>query len=135
MPNKTSSNATPADKAKQARGKMAHLSGVSSEDQVKRWYENRGAQCLETRWRGQCGEIDLVFQSGEDIIFVEVKSSRTHAQAANSLGPRQIQRLCRAAEEYIGTLPSGSLTPMRIDVALVDGNGSIDVLDNALMVA
>lgn len=120
---------------KRARGAMAHARGVAGEEQVKRHYERRGAQCIAQRWRGQAGEIDLVFRHGQDIICVEVKASRTHARAAEMLRPQQMQRLCLAAEEFLGTLPTGSLTPMRFDVALLDDRGEIDIVENALMSA
>lgn len=117
----------------QARGATSHAQGASAEEQVKRLYERNGAVCIQQRWRGRAGEIDLIFRQGEDIVMVEVKSSKTHARAAESLRPRQMQRLCCAAEEFLGTQPRGSLTPMRLDVALVDGQGRIDILENALM--
>jgi putative endonuclease len=61
-----------------------------------------------------------------------VKASRTHERAAASLSRRQIDRLLQSAEVYIGQLPSGFSTPMRFDVALVDGRGRVDVIENAL---
>ena len=64
--------------------------------------------------------------------FVEVKKSSTHAHAAESLSRRQIARLLQSAEHCLGGFPNGSLTPMRFDVALVDGQGRIDVVQNAL---
>ena len=65
---------------------------------------------LHRRWRGAGGEIDLIFRSGAVIVFVEVKCSRDHATAAQSLSRRQVARLFTAAEEFTGTLDSGSLT-------------------------
>ena len=40
-----------------------------------------------------------------------------------------------SAEAALGFFPKGSLTPMRFDVALVDGHGQIDVISNALTAA
>lgn len=124
---------TPVVPARTRRGQQAYYSGLSAEEQVARHYVSRGCRVAETRWRGVCGEIDLVVDAGGVTVFVEVKSSRTHARAAESLGPRQIARLMRAGEEYAGGLPSGSLTEMRIDVALVDRTGRIEIIENALM--
>jgi len=121
------------DDARRARGEMGHASGVAAEAQVEQSYLRRGARCLERRWRGAGGEIDLIFALAGDIVFVEVKASRTHARAAEHLGPRQAARLMASAEAYLGTLPGGTLTPMRIDVALVDGQGRIEIVENALM--
>lgn len=115
------------------RGAVAYQQGRAAEAQVAQFYQDAGAALLQERWRGAAGEIDLVFQQGEEIIFVEVKSSRTHARALEMVSPRQLNRLCIAAEEYLSGCPQGSLTPMRLDVATVDGQGSIEVLENALM--
>lgn len=52
---------------------------------------------------------------------------------AERLQPRQIARLQVAAEEFMGQEPRGLNTPARFDVALVDGTGRIEILENALM--
>jgi putative endonuclease len=122
-----------ADGTRQARGALGHARGIAAEAQVEQAYLRRGARCLERRWRGEGGEIDLIFSLGEDVVFVEVKASRTHAQAAGHLTPRQSARLMASAEAYLGSLPRGALTPMRIDVALVDDQGRIEIVENALM--
>lgn len=121
------------DPLKQARGAMAHHAGLSAEGAVADHYLALGYERIAERWRGKAGEIDLIFQRDGVIVFVEVKRSASHASAAELLRPAQMQRLARAAEEYIGLLPDGLLTEMRIDVALVDGTGVIEVLENALM--
>lgn len=99
-----------------------------------RAYLDHGHILVARRWRGPLGEIDLVMEKAGEVIFVEVKSSRTHAKAAESLSQRQIARLLRSAEHCLGTFPKGQATPMRFDVALVDGQGQIDVIVNALAV-
>ena len=75
---------------------------------------------------------DLVMEKDGEVIFVEVKASRTHARAAEALSRRQIGRLLRSAEHCLGTFPKGLATPMRFDVALVDGQGRLEVIMNAL---
>ena len=122
-----------AAQQRQQRGKTAFLRGQSAEEQVCRMYQKHGARMLYERWRGAAGEIDLIFEGLSGIICVEVKASRTHAAAAQSLRPRQLARLCAAAEEFLGTQPQGALTQMRFDVALVDGQGQIDILENAVL--
>ncbi len=112
---------------------MSYLRGHAAEEQVARHYARQGARLLQKRWRGEAGEIDLIFACRSEVICVEVKASSTHEAAAQSLRPAQLARLCAAAEEFLGTQPRGSLTPMRFDVALVDGQGAIEVLQNAVM--
>lgn len=61
-----------------------------------------------------------------------MKSARDFAAAAQSLLPRQIARIRAAASEYAATLPAGQDSDMRLDVALVDGFGRIEIIANAL---
>ncbi len=114
------------------RGQTNYHKGAAAEGQVERAYLRNGHRLRDRRWRGAAGEIDLVLEKGGEIVFVEVKTARSHDRAAAALGHRQINRLLRSAEAYIGDLPTGLSTPMRFDVALVDGAGRIDVIPNAL---
>ncbi len=77
------------------------------------------------------GEIDLILRDGDEVIFVEVKKSRTHAQAAQRVTRRQMDRICMAACEFVSGEPRGSLKPMRFDVATVDQTGQVKVVANA----
>ncbi len=97
-----------------------------------RLYVDHGHRVVSQRWRGPAGEIDLVLEKDGEVIFVEVKKSKTFARAVEMLTQRQIARLLRSAEHCLGSFPKGALTPMRFDVALVDAQGRIDVIPNAL---
>ncbi|MGR3321180.1 MAG: YraN family protein [Pseudooceanicola sp.] len=111
---------------------MSYLAGAAAEDSVAEYYRRRGLDLAERRWRGQAGEIDLIFRDGTTLVFVEVKQGPDFDRALAHLGPAQIVRLCRAAEEFAGREPSGSLTDMRFDVGLVNGRGEVRILENAL---
>lgn len=113
------------------RGRMAHHAGLSAENRIAQDYERRGFAVARRRWRGQGGEIDLIVQDGNALIFVEVKQSRNLQRAAESLSTRQMQRIYKSAEEFLGTQPAGSLTDVRFDVALVDGRGDMQIIENA----
>jgi putative endonuclease len=82
-------------------------------------------------WRGSGGEIDLVGRDGKQVIVVEVKQSATHDLAASHVTAAQIARIFLTVEEFLGGEPRGSLTDVRIDLALVDGRGRIEVIENA----
>jgi putative endonuclease len=112
-------------------GAASYHGGLSAEEQVARHYTDRGLIVAARRWRGQAGEIDLILRDGALVVFVEVKQSRTHDAAVTHLTPRQFARIYRAAEEFIGHEPAGSLTEVRFDVALVDATGVIRVLADA----
>jgi putative endonuclease len=113
------------------RGKAAFHAGIAAEKSIAQDYERRGFAIARTRWRGKSGEIDLVVRDGAALIFVEVKQSRNFARAAASLSASQMQRIYASAEEYLGQEPNGSLTEVRFDVALVDGSGATQIIENA----
>ncbi|MGR3375268.1 YraN family protein [Salipiger abyssi] len=119
-------------RARAVRGSVGYHAGLSAESRIAQDYERRGYRVAQRRWRGQGGEIDLILHDGEGLIFVEVKKSRSFDRALERLSQRQIARLLSAAEEFAGTQPRGSLTEMRFDVALMDGQGMIRVIENAL---
>jgi len=113
------------------RGRTAYHAGQAAEGSVARIYERGGRPIVARRWRGMGGEIDLVARDGAEVIFIEVKCSSTHARAAERLGPRQMARIYAAAGEFLAGEPLGQLTPARFDVALVDGQGRVEILENA----
>ena len=116
---------------RQQRGQMAYHSGVAAENCIAKDYERRGFEVALKRWRGVAGEVDLIVRDGAALIFVEVKKARDFAVAAGSLSARQMQRLCRAAEEFLASEPMGNLTEVRFDVALVDCHGQTQIIENA----
>jgi len=113
-------------------GAVSYHAGLSAEDQVARDYQRRGYPLAAHRWRGKGGEIDLITRDGEGFVFVEVKKSRNHSRAAERVSLRQIHRLYAAASEFLAQCPRGLNTLARFDVALVDGQGRIEILENAL---
>lgn len=122
---------SPVQQGKSARGLMNYHAGHAAEGAVARLYEDRGIAICAQNWRGITGEIDLIGRQGDDVIFVEVKQSRTHDLAASHLSQAQIGRIFATADEFLAGEPKGLLTDIRIDLALVDGMGRIEVIENA----
>ncbi len=116
--------------AKKDIGLRSYHAGLAAESQVAQFYERSGKTLVAQRWRGKSGEIDLIMRDGAQVIFIEVKQSRTHAQAAEHLSQRQVARLFAAAAEFVEGEPLGQLTEVRLDAALVDGMGQIEILQN-----
>ena len=115
------------------RGKTAYHAGLAAEEQVSQLYDRSGRPVIARRWRGSIGEIDLIVREGATVVFIEVKKSSTHALAAEHLTWAQAQRIMATATEFVGGEPAGQLTDMRFDVALVDGQGHIQVMENAMI--
>ena len=111
-------------------GRSAYEGGLAAEDCVFRDYVARGYKPLAKRWRGRCGEIDLIFEFEDVYVFVEVKKAATHAIASTRLGTQQLWRIARSAEDYIGSHAPDPLTPMRLDLAMVDAQGRLGIVEN-----
>jgi putative endonuclease len=123
--------ASPARQARKARGLTNYLAGHAAEASVARHYEDRGVTICARNWRGITGEIDLIGRDGDVVVFVEVKQSRSHDLAASHISTAQIGRIFKTVDEFLAGEPKGLLTDVRIDLALVDGQGRIDVVENA----
>jgi len=119
--------------AKAAKGSTSYHAGLAAEEIVASRYAACGFPILNTRWRGSRGEIDLIAQDGDGIIFIEVKKSQSHGRAAARLTRRQMDRIYGAGSEFLATQPRGQLTDVRFDLALVDNVGRVDVIENAFM--
>ncbi|MHA7850725.1 YraN family protein [Roseovarius sp.] len=123
--------AGPATTARRDRGLRSWLAGAAAEKIVALAYDKRGIDLLETRWRGRGGEIDLILRDGPEIVFCEVKAARSTQEAILRLRPAQMRRIHAAASEYLGRVPEGQLAQVRFDLAVVDGTGRADILENA----
>ncbi|PSL22195.1 YraN family protein [Shimia abyssi] len=117
------------------RSQVNYHAGCAAEDCVARAYEGHGMTVAHRRWRGRSGELDLVLRRDDQVVFVEVKKSKSFAQAAERIRPAQMQRILSAGEEFIGTEPLGLLTDTRFDVALVNDAGQVEIIENALQAA
>lgn len=121
-----------SDFERSERGQRAYHAGLSAENAVERLYTDRGLETAARRWRRRgVGELDLVMRDGDTLVFVEVKKSRDFARAAQSLTARQMARLYDGASAFLAGEPLGEMTECRFDVALVNGMGEIQILENA----
>ena len=83
--------------------------------------EEKGYRIRGPNFRGREGEIDIVAEQGDTLVFVEVKTRRGDAMgsAKESIGWRKAQSLLLAAQAYEERheeLPPGR----RIDVIAID---------------
>lgn len=110
-------------------GADSYYNGLAAEEAVARRYVAAGLTVAARRWRGRSGEIDLIFRQGRTLVFVEVKQGRDFARAAERLSMRQLERIWAAAGEFLGSEPAGQDSDVRVDAALVDDLGRIDIIE------
>ncbi|MFV1463500.1 MULTISPECIES: YraN family protein [unclassified Phaeobacter] len=113
------------------RGSRSHHAGYAAEELVARFYERGGYTVAARRWRGGGAEIDLILRLGAMVIFVEVKHSVSRDEAIARINSTQMQRMMTSAAGFLAGEPAGQLTESRLDVAVVDGTGRVEVMENA----
>lgn len=103
-----------------ARGRVA-------EDRARTHLEAHGLRLRARNHRCRWGEVDLVMDDGEAIVFVEVRyrGRDDYGGAAASVDARKQRRLVRAASDYLARHQAAG-RPARFDVAAVGPDGHVD---------
>jgi len=95
-------------------------SGVQAERWAAQFLQQQGLKLLTQNYRCRSGEIDIIMQDGEVLVFVEVRlrSNPDFGGAAASIDLRKQQRLIRTAQHYLATL--AVLPACRFDAILLE---------------
>ena len=84
--------------------------------------------CRERRYRSKCGEIDLIMQEGQTIVFVEVKTRLTASPGMGmmSVNETKQKRIARAAVLYLSSTKQMNM-PVRFDVIEITRDSIIHI--------
>ena len=98
--------------------------GQAAEALAADYLRCHGLSILERNFRCRFGEIDLIAQDGETVVFVEVRmrGRSNFGGAAESITARKRERLRKTARFYLAGLRT--LPRCRFDALLVSGTGS-----------
>ncbi|MBU6371918.1 MAG: YraN family protein [Alphaproteobacteria bacterium] len=99
------------------RRRAAERRGRRGEWSAALWLGLKGYRILGQRLRTPFGEIDLVALHRGVLVIVEVKARPTLAAGLEAVGPRQQQRIERAAVWLAHARGLGA-TPIRLDVVV-----------------
>ncbi|MCK5841507.1 MAG: ribonuclease HII [Candidatus Sabulitectum sp.] len=107
--------------------------GKAAENRAARYYENLGYTILERNWHSICGEIDLIAEKDNSVLFIEVKSTLTGAfrQAMEKIDQTKLKRIREAAEIWIAS--SGSQRMYTIEAAIVTANSVESIVVDSTM--
>ena len=102
--------------------------GKHGEDLAEAELRRRGYAILARRYRTRFGEIDIVAQDGDVVVFVEVKARRSSrfGSAAEAIPIWKQRRIAAMALDYLGCADRLN-APSRFDVVAIDGAGSSQV--------
>lgn len=99
----------------------AQVSGGEGEERAAAYLASRGLAILARNFRARVGEIDVIAQEGDVLVFVEVRSrsSGSFGGALESISPHKQRRIQAAANLYLSKLRRAP--PCRFDVVLIEG--------------
>ena len=95
--------------------------GIHGEKVAEQHLMGLGYRILDRNWRWRKGELDLVAEQGDEIVFVEVKArrSRTYGLPEESITRSKRQKLIQAAYAYLSDANRDEAS-WRIDVVAID---------------
>jgi putative endonuclease len=113
--------------------------GQAAEISAERYLRRKGFRILERNRRSITGELDLIAETGNVLVFVEVKARRSsrYGGAVAAVNLRKQRRLVSLAAQYLAYHQIQNRA-CRFDVVLYDGDSAaslaIDHIENAFEV-
>ena len=97
--------------------------GAQAEGRAQLFLEQQGLRLVERNYRGRRGEIDLIMQEGETLVFVEVRYRKrtSFGSPAESVTMAKQQRIITTAMHFLQSKPGRQLPPCRFDVLAIVG--------------
>lgn len=95
--------------------------GSAAEEHARSYLEGKGYAFRHANWRFGHGELDLVMEDGDELVFVEVKARRseTAGRAEEGIGRKQQGILLRTGELYTQHVPGADGKYWRIDLVAI----------------
>lgn len=117
---------------KAAIKKPPHLQkGEAAEEQAYQYLKSAGLVLLERNFSSRFGEIDLIMQDGNVLVFIEVRYRKNakYGGAASSISHKKQQRIHKTAATYLQK--KGNNSPARFDVIAMQGDMQINWIKSA----
>ncbi|HXW00077.1 MAG TPA: YraN family protein [Anaerolineae bacterium] len=95
--------------------------GRQGEDIAASFLTGKGCKIIERNWRCSAGELDLIMEDGDALVFVEVRtrSGLRFGLAEESISPAKQARLIELAQTYLQERAASAAQLWRIDVVAV----------------
>ena len=96
--------------------------GRQAENLALDYLKAQGLKEITRNYRCRMGEIDLVMQDGECLIFAEVRfrNQNRHVSAVGSVDHHKQRKIIRTAAAFLGRYPQFSNCTVRFDVIGLD---------------
>ena len=99
--------------------------GTDYEDKACEYLKKKGYKIKERNFRAHKGEIDIIAEEDQYLVFVEVKfrAKNSFGYSAEAVGIHKQKVIYKVAENYIALHPEYIEHPCRFDVIAID-NGN-----------
>ena len=102
--------------------------GALAETLACQYLQHQGLQLIEKNFHAKTGEIDLIMQDKQQLVFVEVRyrhqrNNRNYGSGATSITPTKRRRLLRTATYY---MQLNHLVKQQARLDVVDVSGSLE---------
>lgn len=108
--------------------------GNEAEQIACNYLAKNGYRVITRNFSCRVGEIDIIAQNGEDLVFVEVRSWHSSATVnpIQTISRRKQERVIKAAEYYLAKHVSRPI-PARFDVVIVQlgARPDVELIQNA----
>jgi putative endonuclease len=109
--------------------------GSTGEDLASQFLEKNGLKILTRNYRFERGEIDIIAEDGEEIVFVEVKARRTSSYGTpeDAVTDEKQDQIRTVAEGYLYEKNIDN-RPCRFDIVAIefkDGKAEVRHIRNA----
>ena len=104
--------------------------GHQAESLACDYLQQRGLTLLTRNYLAPCGELDLIMQDHDHMVFVEVRFRRNHryGSGADSVTAAKQDKLIKTALYYLQQHPKRAKHPVRFDVISISAaEGQMDV--------
>ncbi len=108
--------------------------GEWAESKALKFLQQRGLTLIEKNFNCRRGEIDLIMNDSEALVFIEVRfrAKNAHVSALESVDQRKQQRICLSAEHYLQRHPDQAWRYCRFDVLGINEDDSKDNREQAI---
>ena len=110
--------------------------GQHGEDIAVAFFTERGFNIVQRNWRCPAGELDIIMEKDNTLVFVEVRTRTSHrlGSAEESVTPAKQHKLVELAHRYLQETDAPH-PAWRIDVAAVwlgSGTPQVNHIENAV---
>ena len=111
--------------------------GDAGEDRAALYLEEKGFKIIARKWRTRSGEIDIIAEKDDYLVFFEVKTlpKGTNDMLLRELNQEKQQRILKTSKRFLLNHRQYNESYIRYDVIVIDmpGYPSVYHIENAFM--